>query len=92
MKRKQNITIAYRQGCILSHRFKESKKFATTVKEPGISKNTIVFKINLYIQTAEKSPELKKSTKLVFYFKNYFYQIKLVCRASGKEFKHLLFE
>lgn len=62
------------------------------VKELGISNNTIVFKINFYIETDEKFPELKKSTKSVFYFKNYFHQIKLVCRASGNEFKHLLFE
>lgn len=58
------------------------------VKELGINKNTITFILNLY-KLSKKIPVLKKSTKSMVYFKNYFHQIKLICRTSENEFKHL---
>ena len=88
---KQNvINLAYRQGYKL-HTFKESEKFCNKVKELRIINSTITFKINLY-KLLKKIPALTKSTKSMYYFKNYFRQIKLICRASGNEFKYLVLE
>ena len=58
------------------------------VKELGINKNTITFILNLY-KLSKKIPVLKKSTNSMDYFKNYVHQIKLSCRTSENEFKHL---
>lgn len=46
--KKQNvINLIYSQGYLL-HKFKESKKLIDIVKELGISKSTISFKVSLY--------------------------------------------
>lgn len=48
LSKKQNvINLTYSQGYLL-HKFKESKKLIDIVKELGISKSTISFKVSLY--------------------------------------------
>ena len=84
----QNVTNpAYLQGYVLN-KFKEPKKFVDTVKEIGNSKRKITFKIDLY-KLLKDFTALRKSTKSMYYFKNYVRQVKLICRASEREFKHL---
>ena len=90
-EKRKIIDIAYHQEYIL-HQFKESEKFIDTlIKSMIMSKSTITFKINL-CKLLKKFLLLKHSTKSLHYFKNFFYQIKLICRTNENQFKNILME
>ena len=83
------ISTAYNQAYIL-HKFKKPDEFTDTLaKRLKMSKSTITFKINLY-KLLKKLP--LHSNKSIHYFKNFFRQIKLVCRISENQFKNILTE
>ena len=56
------------------------------VKELGISRSTIDFKMNL-IKLLDKFLRLRKWSLLLDFFKEYAENIKEVCNEWGKQFK-----
>ena len=59
-KNKGIKNVAYHQGQVFK-RFKEKKKFAKLVGELGITKTTIIFRINVF-KLCKKLPKLLKSS------------------------------
>ena len=55
------------------------------VADFGVHKGTIIFKINLF-RLLDKYPGSKKSLVTLSFMKNYFKDIKEICKASS-EFK-----
>ena len=55
-------------------------------KVEGVHKSTIVFKINL-LKLIEKHPKLSKSSVTLTFLKNYFKDIKQICKENSSEFK-----
>ena len=84
-KRKGIIAVAFYQGKIFK-RFKEKEKFIQMVGKLKIHKSTIVFKINLF-KLIEKHPKLLKSSVTLTFLKNYFKDIKQICKENSSEFE-----
>ena len=84
-KRKGIIVAAFYQGKIFK-RFKEKEKFAQMVGKLKINKSTIVFKINVF-ELIEKYPKLMKSSVTLTFLKNYFKDIKQICKENSSEFE-----
>ena len=84
-KRKGIIVAAFYQGKIFK-RFKEKEKFAQMVGKLKINKSTIVFKINV-LELIEKYPKLMKSSVTLTFLKNYFKDIKQICKENSSEFE-----
>ena len=83
---KNNILVwAYQQGKVFQ-KFKSNNKFVSAVTEFGISKTTIIFKIDI-VKFKENYPKMKKSCISLFYLKNNFRVIKNVCQEYGSEFE-----
>ena len=85
MKNKGIINVAYYQGQVF-RRFKEKEKFAKLVKELGIHKNTIIFRINVF-KLCKKHPKLLKSSIGLGFFRNYHKDIKAICEEYEKDFQ-----
>ena len=83
-KRKCIISVAYHQGKVFS-RFREKERFVRLVADFGVHKGTIIFKINVF-RLLDKYPRLKKSSITLSFMKNYFKDIKQICKVSS-EFK-----
>ena len=83
-KRKGIISVAYHQGKVFS-RFQEKERFLRLVADFGVHKGTIIFKINVF-RLLDKCPGLKKSSVTLSFMKNYFKDIKQICKMSS-EFK-----
>ena len=83
-KKQGIISFAYHQGIVFS-RFREKEKFVRLVADFGVHKGTIIFKINLF-RLRDEYPKLKKSLITLSFMKNYFKDIKQICKASS-EFK-----
>ena len=83
------LNVAYRQGCVFK-KFKESDKFMGMVKELGVSKSTIYFKINL-IKILDKHTKLNKSSLSLNFFKDYAKTTKEICKESRSQFKKFHF-
>ena len=83
-KRKGIISVAYHQGMVFS-RFREKRKFVRLVVDFGVHKGTIIFKINVF-KLLDKYPKLKRSSVTLSFMKNYFKDIKEICKGSS-EFK-----
>ena len=79
------IAVAFYQGKIFK-RFKEKEKFIQMVGKLKIHKSTIVFKINLF-KLIEKHPKLLKSSVTLTFLKNYFKDIKQICKENSSEFE-----
>ena len=84
-KNKEIINVAYHQGKVFE-RFKQKEKFATLVRELGIHRTTIIFKINVFKLCEEYRKLLKSSIGLVF-FKNYHKNIKGISKENEKDFQ-----
>ena len=84
LKRQGIISVAYHQGKVFG-RFREKEKFVRLVANFGVHKGTIIFKINLFRQL-DKYPGFKKSSVTLSFMKNYFKDIKEICKVSS-EFK-----
>ena len=76
--KKKGINVAFYQGQIFK-RFKEKEKFAKLVNELRIHKTTIIFKINVF-KLCEKYRKLLKSSIGLGFFKNYYKDIKAICK------------
>ena len=83
-KRKGIISVAYHQGKFFS-RFREKEKFVRLVADFGVHKGTIIFRINAF-KLLDKYPKLKRSSITLSFMKNYFKDIKEICKGSS-EFK-----
>ena len=84
-KRKGIIAVAFYQGKIFK-RFKEKEKFIQMVGKLKIHKSAITFKINLF-KLIEKHPKLLKSSVSLTFLKNYFKDIKQICKENSSEFE-----
>ena len=82
MKRQGIISVAYHQGKVFSG-VREKEKFLRLAADFGVHKGTIIFKINLFGLLDEYS-KLKKSSVTLSFMKNYFKDIKKICKASSK--------
>ena len=85
VKRKGIIAVAFYQGKIFK-RFKEKEKFIEMVGKLKIHKSTIVFKIKLFKLVKKRSKLLKSSVTIAF-LKNYFKDIKQICKENSSEFE-----
>ena len=83
-KRQGIIFATYHQGKVFS-RFREKEKFVRLVADFGVHKGTIIIKINLF-RLLDEYPKLTKSLVTLSFMKNYFKDIKEICKASS-EFK-----
>ena len=83
-KRQGIIYVAYHQSKVFS-RFREKERFVRLVADFGVHKGTIIFKINVF-RLLDEYPKLKKSPVTLSFMKNYFKDIKQICKASS-EFK-----
>ena len=84
-KRKGIIAVVFHQGKIFK-RFKEKEKFMQMVGKLKIHKSTIVFKIKVF-KLIEKHPKLMKSSVTLTFLKNYFKDIKEICKENSSEFE-----
>ena len=73
-KKKNIICVVYRQGLIFK-RFKEKDNLVRIIKEFGISKSNMIFKINI-VKLVDKYPKLKRLLLSMHSMKNYFRRIK----------------
>ena len=85
IKKKNMISIAYHQGKVLK-RFKDKEKFIELVNEFKVHKSTIIFKINIF-KLIEKYPKLMKSSIVLGFLKNYYKDIKQICKENSKGFE-----
>ena len=84
-KKKGIINVAFHQGHSVK-RFKEKEKFAKLVRELGIYKTTIIFKINVF-KLCKKYFKLLKSSISLGFFKNYHKDIKVICKENEEDFQ-----
>ena len=83
-KKKGIVSIAYHQGKVFK-KFKDRVNFVKLVSQLGIHKATIIFKINVF-KLCEKYPKLSGSSIGLGFFKNYYKDIKTVCKENEQEF------
>ena len=83
-KKKEIVSIAYYQGRVFK-KFKDREKFVKLVSQLGIHKTTIIFKANAF-KLCEKYPKLLGSSIGLGFFKNYYKDIKTVCKENEQEF------
>ena len=83
-KNRNIIWLAYQQGNVFE-KFKENAKFIKMLKQFGISKFTIIFKINM-VQLINKQPKIKNSSLSLDFLENYFKFIKKICKEKTSEF------
>ena len=85
-KKKGIRNLTYKQG-LLFKKFKELDRFKEMLKNIGISKPTIHFKVKQLVKVLEKYAKFKKSPLPLNFMKNYMKPIKHICKESGNEFK-----
>ena len=83
-KKKEIVSIAYYQGRVFK-KFKDREKFVKLVSQLGIHKTTIIFKVNVF-KLCKKYPKLLGSSIGLGFFKNYYKDIKTVCKENEQEF------
>ena len=84
-KNKKNIIrFAYEQGKIFK-KFKENAKFKDLVKQFGINKSTIIFKINI-VKLADKYPKMLTLSVTLKFLKGYYKDIKSICKENPELF------
>ena len=79
------ISIAYRKRKVFK-RFKDKEKFIKVVSEFKVHESTIIFKINIF-KLIDKHPELMKSSMTSGFLKNYYKNIKQICKENSNEFE-----
>ena len=84
-KRKGVINVAYHQGKVFSL-FRKKEKFVRLVENLKIHKGTIIFKINVF-KLIQKYLGLKRSSIMLGFLKNYFKDIKGICKENLTEFE-----
>ena len=83
-KKKGIVSMAYHQGKVFN-KFKDREKIVKLISQLGIHKTTIIFKVNV-LQLCEKYPKLLGSSVGLGFFKNYYKDIKTVCKENEQEF------
>ena len=83
-KKKNVICVVYGQGLIFK-RFKEKNKFIKMIKDFGISKLTMIFKINT-VKLLDKYAKLKSSSLSLHFMKNYSNTMKEICKENASGF------
>ena len=78
--KKNIIRFAYEQGKIF-RKFKEDTKFKNLVEQFGINRTTIIFKINV-VKLVDKYPERLTSSVTLNFLKNYYKDIKSICKEN----------
>ena len=76
---------SYQQDQIFE-KFKVNEHFIDTVKELGISKSTILFKISI-VKFVNKYPRMKKSSLSLHFVRNDFKMIKEIYHQNASESK-----
>ena len=82
---KKIISIAYHQGKVFK-RLKDKEKFIRLVKEFKVHKSTIIFKTNIF-ELIDKHPKLIKSSTKFCFLKNYYKDIKEICKENSSAFE-----
>ena len=82
--KKEIIGFAYEQGKIFK-KFKEDTNFKNLVEQFGISKSTIIFKINI-VKLVAKYNKLLKSSMTLNFLQSYYTDIKSICKENLKLF------
>ena len=85
IKRKGIIVVAFHQGKVFK-RLKEKNKIIEIVGKLKKHKNNILFKINIF-KLIQKHPKLMKSSVTLMFLKNYFKDIKQICKENSSEFE-----
>ena len=83
--RKKVICLAYQQGNKVL-KFKEREKFVNRVKDLGVRKSTIAFKINI-VKLLNKYPKILKF--ITSFQKKYLKMIKEIAEKNASEFKEV---
>ena len=84
-KRKGIIAVAFHQGKVFKC-FKEKEKFMQLVGKLKIHKSTTVFKIKVF-KLIKKHHKLIKSSVTLTFLKNYFKDIKEICKENSSKFE-----
>ena len=79
-KKRGIVSIAYHQGKVFK-KFKDKEKFLKLINQLGIHKTTIIFNISVF-KLCERYPELLGSSIDLRFFKNYYKDIKTVCKEN----------
>ena len=84
--KKGNITwLAHQQGIVFEI-LKENAKFIEMVKQFGVSKSTIILKINI-ANLINKRPKIKNSSLSLKFMKIYFKMIRKIREENASEFE-----
>ena len=83
-KKNNIISIAYHQEKVFK-RFKDKKTFIKLVNEFEVHKSTIIFKMNI-VKLIDKHPILMKSSMTLGFLKNYYKDIKQICKENPNKF------
>ena len=83
-KKKGVIRIAFHQGKVFK-KFKDKEKFITLVKNIGIHKTAIIFKINIF-KLCERHSKLLKSSIGLGFLKTHYKDIREICNENEQEF------
>ena len=78
--KKKIIGFAYEKGKIFK-KFKEDTNFKNLVEEFGISKSTIIFKLNM-VKLVDKYKQMLTSSVTLNFLKSYFKDIKSICKKN----------
>ena len=78
--KKKIIGFAYKQGKIFK-KCKDDTNFKNLVEEFGISKSTIIFKINI-VKLVDKYKKMLTSSVTLNFLKSYFKDIKSICKEN----------
>ena len=84
LNKKRMLNATLRQGKFLK-KFQNSKWSGKIIKELGLSRSTVYFKLNL-LKLLDRYPKLKKSSLILNFQKNFFKTIKEVCKENKNEF------
>ena len=79
-KKRGIVSIAYHQGKVFK-KFKDKEKFLKLINQLGIHKTTIIFNISVF-KLCERYPKLLGSSIDLRFFKNYYKDIKTVCKEN----------
>ena len=84
-KKKNIIFIAYYRRKVLKQ-FKDKEKFIKLVNEFKVHRSTIIFKINIF-NLIDRHLKLMKSSRTLGFVKNYYRNIKQICKENSNKFE-----
>ena len=84
-KKKTVMSIAYHQAQVFK-RFKDNETFIKVVNGFKLHKSTIIFKMNIF-KLIYKDPKLMKSSMSLDCLRNYYKDMKQICKENSNEFE-----